>query len=195
MLLKNIVSIKAGYPFRGAITAIPNADVRVVQMKDTFVDQAIEWSDCISTELPSQRSADFLLENDILFTARGTKNYAVLVDTAVAHYQVVAAPHFYVLRLTTPHVLPAFLAWWLNQYPSQQYFQREAEGSVTKSIRRSVLENLPIAMPPLSKQHTIIGLANTLKQERQLSEQLLHNGERLMNTIANDLFNDKKVEP
>jgi hypothetical protein len=195
MLLKDIVSAKAGYPFRGAITALPNAAVRVVQMKDTFVDQAIEWSACITTELPSQRSADFLLENDILFTARGTKNYAVLVDAAVAHYQAVAAPHFYVLRLTTPRVLPAFLAWWLNQYPSQQYFQREAEGSVTKSIRRSVLENVPITMPSLSKQHAIIGLANTLKQERQLSEQLLRNGERLMNTIANDLFNDKEVAP
>lgn len=188
MLLKDIVSTKAGYPFRGAITVIPNAVVRVVQMKDTFVDQAIEWSACITTELPSQRSADFLSENDILFTARGTKNYAVLVDAAVAYYQAVAAPHFYVLRLTTPSVLPAFLAWWLNQYPSQQYFQREAEGSVTKSIRRSVLENTSIVAPSLGKQHAIIGLANTLKQERQLAEQLRHNGERLMNAIANDLL-------
>lgn len=195
MLLKDIVSAKAGYPFRGAITAIPNAAVRVVQMKDTFVDQAIEWSACICTELPSQRSADFLSENDILFVARGTKNYAVLVDAAVANYQAVVAPHFYVLRLTTPSVLPAFLAWWLNQYPSQQYFQREAEGSVTKSIRRSVLENTPIVAPSPDKQHAIIGLANTLKQERQLAEQLLHNGERLMNAIANDLFNDQKVVP
>ncbi len=188
MLLKNIVSAKAGYPFRGAITAIPNASVRVVQMKDTFVDQSIEWSACICTELPSQRSADFLSEDDILFAARGTKNYAVLVDAAAANYQAVAAPHFYVLRLTAPSVLPAFLVWWLNQHHSQQYFQREAEGSVTKSIRRNVLENTPIVAPSLGKQHAIIGLSNTLMQKRQLTEQLLRNGERLMNAIANDLL-------
>lgn len=188
MWLKDIASAKAGYPFRGAIMAIPNAAVRVVQMKDTFVDQVIDWSACLCTTLPSQRSADFLSANDILFSARGTKNYAVLVDEAVSHYQAVAAPHFFILRLATPDVLPAFLVWWLNQSPSQQYFQREAEGSVTKSIRRSVLENTPIVAPSLDRQHAIIGLANTLKQERQLAEQLLHNGERLMNAIANDLL-------
>ena len=195
MMLKGIASIKAGYPFRGAIADMPNAAVRVVQMKDTFVDQVIDWSDCLCTELPSQRSADFLSANDILFSARGTKNYAVLVDEAVSHYQVVAAPHFYVLRLTIPSLLPAFLAWWLNQYPSQQYFQREAEGSVTKSIRRSVLENTPIVVPTLSKQHAIIQLANTLAHEQQVLAQLQRNSEYLMSTIASDLFNDQAVVP
>lgn len=192
MWLKDIASAKAGYPFRGAIMAIPNAAVRVVQMKDTFVDQVIEWSACLCTALPSQRSADFLSANDILFSARGTKNYAVLVDEAVSHYQAVAAPHFFILRLATPDVLPAFLVWWLNQYPCQQYFQREAEGSVTKSIRRSVLENTPIVVPPLSKQHAIIQLANTLAREQQVLARLQRNGEHLMNTIANDLLNNKE---
>lgn len=187
MWLKDIASAKAGYPFRGAIMAIPNAAVRVVQMKDTFVDQVIDWSACLCTTLPSQRSADFLSANDILFSARGTKNYAVLVDEAVSHYQAVAAPHFFILRLATPDVLPAFLVWWLNQSPSQQYFQREAEGSVTKSIRRSVLENTPIVVPQLSKQHTIIQFANTLAREQQVLAQLQRNGEHLMNTIASDL--------
>ncbi|MEB4593205.1 hypothetical protein VSS37_19670 [Candidatus Thiothrix sp. Deng01] len=81
--------------------------------------------------------------------------------------------------------------WWLNQYPSQQYFQREAEGSVTKSIRRSVLENVPIVVPSPGKQYAIIQLANTLAREQQALAQLRRSGEHLMNTIANDLLNNK----
>src|SRR5699024_2836008 len=101
--------------------------------------------------------------------------------------QAVAAPHFFVVRLKKQKILPDFLAWLLNQLPSQRYFEQNAEGTLSKSIRRSVLEDVPIVIPPLAKQRAVIALAHTLREEQRLAQQLIASGERMMTVIANDL--------
>lgn len=70
--------------------------------------------------------------------------------------------------------------WLLNQAPAQRYFEQNAEGTLTKSIRRSVLEDAPVVVPPLAKQRAIIAMANTLGEEQRLIQRLVNNGERMM---------------
>ncbi|MDO9423874.1 MAG: hypothetical protein Q7T40_06755 [Methylobacter sp.] len=55
-----------------------------------------------------------------------------------------------------------------------------------------MLEDTPVAVPPLAKQQAIVRLAQTFRQEQQIVEQLLRNGERLLNTIATDLLKEFK---
>ena len=121
--------------------------------------------------------------------ARGSHNYAISIGQALttSGKQAVAAPHFFVVRLMKKDILPEFMVWLLNQIPAQRYFEQNAEGTLTKSIRRSVLEQAPIVVPPLARQRAIIAMANTLREEQQLIKQLVNNGERMMNSIANDL--------
>ena len=190
MKLKQLAHINLGYPFRGKISETEEADVLAVQMKDVASNSGVNWLGCVKTELGGKRKPDWLQLGDILFTARGSNNYAVQIDETVADYQAVAAPHFYVVRIKNDTLLPEYLTWLLNQEPCQRYFQREAEGSLHKSIRRSVLENTPIALPTQEKQRAIIGFANTLKRENQLLEQLVQNGQKMMQTIANDLLHN-----
>jgi len=192
VLLKELTHISVGYPFRGSIPEVAGGDVCVIQMKDVSPD-GINWNGCIKTELKGKRAPGWLQEGDILFTARGSRNYAALVDQQANQKPIVAAPHFYVLSCARQDVLPEYLAWFINQSPSQRYFQREAEGSLTKSIRRSVLESLPIVVPSLVKQHSIIKLAQTVSKERQVMQQLINRGEKLMNAIANDLLQDTNI--
>lgn len=80
------------------------------------------------------------------------------------------------------------MVWLLNQAPAQRYFEQNAEGTLTKSIRRSVLEDAPVVVPPLAKQRAIIAMANTLGEEQRLIQRLVNNGERMMGAIANDLY-------
>ena len=89
-------------------------------------------------------------------------------------------------------VQPEYLVWLLNQRPCQRYFEQKAEGTLTKSIRRTVLEDTPITIPPLAKQQAIAGLAQTLRQKQQIFDQYLRNGERLLNAIAIDLTNNEE---
>lgn len=189
LTLITIATISAGHPFRGKIPEAPGSGVLAVQMKDTSPHDGIRWADCVETELSGRRD-EGLRVGDILVAARGSRNYAVLIDGSLATTgkQAVAAPHFYIVRVTSPAILPEFLAWFLNQQPCQRYFELNAEGTLTKSIKRSALEATSIAIPPLKKQQAIIGLANSLKQELELIEQLRRNGEQMLSAIAADLL-------
>ncbi|OZB43550.1 MAG: restriction endonuclease subunit S [Alishewanella sp. 34-51-39] len=195
MKLKQIATINAGYPFRGKIPEVPGSAMVAVQMKDVSLTEGIRWSDCLETELTGKREPDYLTTGDILVAARGSHNYAVQVDQVLASIgkQAVAAPHFFVISLKKKDILPEFLVWLLNQTPTQRYFEQNAEGTLTKSIRRSVLEEAPVVVPPLAKQRAIISMAATLRDEHKLIQKLVSNGERMMNAIAKDLFENKEV--
>lgn len=195
MKLKQIAAINAGYPFRGKIPEVPGSAVVAVQMKDVSLTEGIRWSDCLATELTGKREPDYLTTGDILVAARGSHNYAVQVDQLLpaSGKQAVAAPHFFLVRLKndslkSKDILPEFLVWLLNQTPAQRYFEQNAEGTLTKSIRRSVLEDAPVVVPPLAKQRAIIAMAATLREEQRLIQKLVSNGERMMGAIANDLY-------
>lgn len=196
MKLKHLANISAGHPFRGKIPESPRSGIVVVQMKDASVQGFVNWDDCIETE-PTGRRDDCLQIGDILVAARGSRNYAVLIDNSLTATgkQAIAAPQFFIVRATVPQLLPEYLCWFLNQPPSQRYFDLNAEGTFTKALKRNALEEIPIAIPDLAKQRAIIGLANTLQQEIRLIEQLRRNGEQMLATIANELAADLLTAP
>jgi hypothetical protein len=196
MQLKHLGSISAGHPFRGKIPESPGSGILAVQMKDASESLRINWATCVETE-PLGRRDDGLQVGDILIAARGNHNYAVLIDDSLTATgrQALAAPQFFILRITTTLILPEYLCWFINQPPCQRYFELNAEGTHTKALKRNALEETPIVVPSLSKQHAIIGLANTLQQELQLIEQLRRNGEHLLATIARQLSSELIATP
>lgn len=195
MKLKQIATINAGYPFRGKLPEVEGSAVVAVQMKDVLLTEGIHWSGCTETELTGKREPEYLATGDILVAARGSRNYAVQVDQSQAYTgkRAVAAPHFFVISLKKKGVLPEFIVWLLNQAPARRYFEQNAEGTLTKSIRRSVLEDTPVVVPPLAKQRAIIAVADTLREEQKLMQELVTNGERMMSAIAKELFENKEV--
>lgn len=193
MQLKHLATISAGHPFRGKIPESPGSGIVAVQMKDASILSGVTWADCIETE-PTGRRDDCLQVGDILVAARGSRNYAVLIDNTLTATgkQAIAAPQFFIVRATAPQLLPEYLCWFLNQPPCQRYFELNSEGTLTKAIKRNALDEIPIAVPDLAKQQAIVGLANTLQQELRLIEQLRRNGEQLLASIANDLVRNVK---
>lgn len=190
--LKEIANITAGYPFRGRISEAAGSSVVVIQMKDVSPNEGIHWPSCLPTKLTGKRDPAYLKIGDILVTARGSHHFATPVDQTLTTMgrQAVAAPHFFVVSITRQDALPEFIAWLLNQTPAQHYFSQNAEGSLTKSIRRSVLEDTPVLIPPLVTQKNIIVTAKTLHEEEQVLKRLIKNGERIMNTMASDLYDN-----
>lgn len=191
MQLKDIASVGAGYPFRGKIPEVQDSAVIVVQMKDASISMGIKWGECVKTELTGKKQPEWLDPKDILVAARGNHYYAVQVGNGLLEndFQAVAAPHFFVLRMIRSDVLPEYLTWLLNQSPCQKYLEQNAEGSMSKSIRRSVLEETPIAVPHIAKQQAIADMVRALRKEQKIVEQLLRNGEQMMTIIATDLLN------
>ena len=86
------------------------------------------------------------------------------------------------------HLLPEFLAWQLNQAPAQRYFAQSAEGSRQLSIRRAVLEAVPLRVPPLSQQQAVVALQRTADAERRVLQTLIDHRAAELAAIAERLL-------
>jgi len=185
--LHDVADIKAGYPFREAITESSDDGVPVVRIKDLRPDGPIDWSKVIRSVLTGRR-VDSLQNGDILFVARGAHSLAYCLNGVPE--QAVCTPHFFQIHLKPQSgLLPEFLAWQMNQKPAQEYFERSAEGSaLVRNIRRQVLESLKVVVPPLKKQKQILALHEVVQQERRLLEQMIDNGQRIMDATAKQVL-------
>lgn len=186
--LSELVKITPGYPFRGKIPEKGEGDAYAVQMKDVAEGSVKSWDDLVRTELGGRRKPDWLEVEDVLFLVRGNKNYAVHLDEVPL--PSVISPHFLLLRVRSDaELVPAFLSWQINQAPAQRYFDASAEGSVQRSIRKAVLEALPLVVPDLETQHRVVSLAQAARSEAEIYMELIANRERELKAVASKILN------
>ncbi|SHO57052.1 restriction endonuclease subunit S [Vibrio quintilis] len=192
--LKQIVEIRAGHPFRGAIKESTNGNGYVIQIRDQNEDGQIAWAQLIQAEVIGRKAPEWLMPGDILFSARGIRNISSVVhahEIGELNLPVVCSPHYFQIRVNHgTDILPEFLAWQLNQTIAQRYFQQSAEGSVQVSIRRSVLEQTLITVPSLVKQQQIIKLAECASREKQIYRKLIELRNAELDEIARQIFKD-----
>ena len=190
--LREIADISAGYPLRGAVDELALGDVAIVQMRNVGQSTGVNWDEVQRIALPSKRAPAFLAAGDIIFTTRGTRNFALALDAVEG--KAVCSPHFFVIRaFDAGLILPAFLAWQINQRPAQEYFQREATGSHILNIRREVIENLPLTIPPLATQRAIIALTKAASDERLALTRLIDNRNQQLEAIALGLHYSERL--
>lgn len=182
----SVVDVKPGYPFRGSIEESTEGNTLAVQMKDVDPEHGVNWSGVIRTSLVGRKHPEWLKAGDVLFVSKGARFYAVCLDEPPS--AAVCSPHFFLLQvLPRAELLPAFLAWQINQPPFQRQLQQAAEGSSQLSIRRPVLEALTLSVPSLADQQRIVALADLARRERQTHHQLIHNREQQLQALAEGL--------
>ncbi len=186
--LSELVTIQAGYPFRGAIQEVPKGTVKAVQPKDISDLGELLTDELVTTELTGKRAADWLQQGDILFINKGLRHIACCVPEDMA--QTTLAPSLFLLRVKPElqgRLNPQFLTWQINQPPVQRYFNNSAEGSHQVSIRKPILAAAPVALPDINTQNTIARLYTASIRENALLHQLIINRQRQLNAIASDL--------
>tara|TARA_B110000211_G_scaffold225627_1_gene278095 strand:+ start:483 stop:1091 length:609 start_codon:yes stop_codon:yes gene_type:complete len=183
--LSDIADIRSGHPFRGSIEQDINGDVHVVQVRNTKATGEIVQDEVITTTLTSKKQPDWLKTGDILFVAKGAKHYSALVEDLPK--QTVCSPHFFLVRIKPAFkelVTPEFICWQLNQLPAQRYFQTTAEGSLYLSVRRQILEYVPITMLPIDKQRQLTAMHRCAVKEQKVLQQLIENRQQQLDAIA-----------
>ena len=186
-LLNEIADVRLGHPFRGAVPEVESGSARVVQIRDLSRDGLRNCDGLLRTELEGRKDPDWLQDQDVLFVAKGANAYAAPVLRAPE--RTVCSQHIYVVRVREPdHMLPAFLAWQLNQSPAQRYLRQSAEGSHHLSIRRSVLDATRIQIPPLEQQRAVIELERLARAEREVMHSLIKNRESELAIFAERLL-------
>jgi len=170
--LGDIASIRQGHPFRGAIVACADGPVRVIQLKNVTAAGVQDADDLLRTRLSHRKTPDWVKDGDVLLAARGSHPAAALLCSPPE--STVCSPHLYVIRLEDPAtVMPAFLAWQLNQPGAQDYLRGQSAGSRQQSVRKASVEALTIQVPSLLRQMRIVSVARTAQLERFHCEQLM----------------------
>ena len=187
-ILECLVDVQSGHPFRGSIPEVADGNGFALQMRDLNPDGSVAWPNLVRTSVEGRREPDWLAPGDVVFVARGQRNYAVCLSEVPL--PTVCSQYFFLLRCTTPKLSPEFLAWQINSAPCQRYLAKNAEGTDQLGIRRPVLESLQIAVPELETQHKIVSLHRHAVAERRVLESLIRNREQQLDVLAFDLFSN-----
>ena len=110
----------------------------------------------------------FVRTGDVVFRPRGDRNTASLVDQRFREETLVLVP-LLILRAKPAVVLPEFLAWAVNQPPSQRHFDRVARGTNMRMVLRPGIEDLKIEVPQLEVQRRIVAVDRLARRERELA--------------------------
>ena len=150
-ILNQIASIELGFQLRSQVIQSPESKELLIQMKDVSKTNGVNWKTCVPTQLPGKKMPQWLCDGDVIVVARGFNFFAAHIQDIPQGFQAVAAPAFFVLSKINAQILPEYLTWWLNQVPTQRYFEKSAEGAISKSLKRNALENTPVIIPPLEQ--------------------------------------------
>jgi hypothetical protein len=181
--------MRAGYPFRSGIPLDPDGTVSVIQGRDVdatrlrIVSSAAAMAHIAASGI--RNLAEHTLDAaDVILMARGPRNYAVPVGHPLPHPCIVAGS-FHVLRPDEKRVIPAFLAWLLNQECAQTFMRINNSGTTIPMITLDMLRALPVRLPPLAVQRHVAELNALVEHERNLMAQLTTARRNLLRGWAN----------
>lgn len=102
--------------------------------------------------------------------SRGERNRSAVIVSCPPN--TVPTVAFFVLKPNPNVVLPAYLAWYLNQVPAQSAITQIRTGAGTPIVQRPQFEALPVLLPPLSTQRQVVHLSELLQREQDLMHQM-----------------------
>ncbi len=163
--LKHITSIQTG------VFAKPIQKGEIVYLQAKHFDENGELSETLFPDLNADNRTDkhLLKKGDVLFAAKGTKNFAAWYDNEIP---AVASTSFFVIRLIEKNVLPGYLTWFLNHPRTQLLLKAHARGTSIASISKAVLSDLEIPIPDIQKQELILKIFKLRNKEKSLKQQI-----------------------
>lgn len=145
----------------------PDGDVGILRLGDVnYEDRSVDWSELMRVSDYDPGPHHFLQRSDILIVGRGSRRTAIFVTDPPP--RTVADRTFYVARPNRDRVVPAFLAWYLNEARAQHYLDVHAQGTSIKALKKSALERLPVPCADLDVQNQIAEVSRLLERERDL---------------------------
>ena len=165
-LIKNITCIQTGLFAKAAGIG------EVVYLQSRHFDEYGQLLTTLFPDLMADGISDkhLLRQGDVLFAAKGTKNFAALYENR--NKPAVASTSFFVIRLTDKKVLPEYLAWFLNNHSIQTLLKGQAIGTSIPSISKQVLENLEIFVPGIETQNAILQITKLRNKEKALRQEI-----------------------
>ena len=180
--MSTVASIQVGYQARAGIKEGARGTHRLIQSKDFDSFHRLQPENL--TLFSPERNPEIysVRKGDVLFQARGMAHFACCIEDDLEN--TLAAGSFYILRIRDGRLLPAYLAWWLNQPEVQAYFRAQAVGTGISFVSKKTLADLEIRIPPVGVQEKITRINALLRHERILAERLSLLRSQLANAVC-----------
>jgi hypothetical protein len=191
LTIGEVATVLPGYAVKGRVEHDPAGCCQVILGKHLVPGQPYRYSPAHELRITPRRGTEryLVVPGDVLLASRGAANYTVEVKDVPD--QTIAPATFYVLRprvdlLTAIH--PGYLAWVLEQAPTQAQIAQIRTGAATPIIQRDELNGVTIPFPPLAEQRRIAALAALVQRERDLLRQLDEATQRKHQAIGSALY-------
>jgi hypothetical protein len=172
--LSDMAVITPGFSTPGAIQHQPDGRFQIIQPR--HIDElgrpfAFDESlHAMRMDLPGRAMGYCIHPGEVLFMSRGERNRSAVIVSCPPN--TVPTVAFFVLKPNPNVVLPAYLAWYLNQVPAQSAITQIRTGAGTPIVQRPQFEALPVLLPPLSTQRQVVHLSELLQREQDLMHQM-----------------------
>lgn len=174
LILRNKIIKRLGdiSTIQTGLFAKSNAKGDIVYLQAKHFNENGQLSTSLHPDLESWSISEkhLLKPGDVLFAAKGLKNFAAVYESH--NPPSVASTSFFVIRLRDNNVLPQFLAWHLNHPVAQKFLKAGAIGSSIPSISKAVLESLEIPIPSMETQEAILKVTSLRKLELSIKKQM-----------------------
>jgi hypothetical protein len=176
--MEDLAEVQIGYQFRGKVKEDPQGSHAVVQIKNIANWERIAWDELARINPIGDFERYLVTRGDVLFLARGKRQLAFYVDCDPV--ETLVASYFYLLRADVEVIVPAYLAWYLNQRPAQRFFYNRARGSRILMMAKGEFLDLPVTLPSLEDQRRIVTLEGLARREVSLHQELIRRRRQLV---------------
>jgi hypothetical protein len=171
MALHEVCEVQVGYTARSRLEPARDGGVPAIQLRDLRGEQQADLSSLPVYPLGPSFERYWAGAGDILFRSRGERNTAVPIPPDAKGAAVAILP-LIVLRPKRDLVDPAYLAWFINQKPAQQHFDKCAHSGPMRMIPKNCIDDLEVLLPSLEAQRLIVEIAALARREHALTQQL-----------------------
>lgn len=168
MRLGDACTIHTGYTARGRLEPAIVGGALAIQLRDISPEGHVDPDRLTRVQIDGSPDRYLVRAGDVVFRSRGDRNTASALDERFREPAVAVLP-LLVLRPKRALITSEYLAWIINQPPTQRYFDSAARGTNIRMIPRSSLDELEIDVPDLETQKKIIAIDALAARELELS--------------------------
>ena len=164
-----------------------------IQLRDISPEGVVDPQRLTRVQLDDLADRYFVRAGDVVFRSRGERNTASALDERLREPALAVLP-LMVLRPNRDVVVPAYLAWAINQPPAQRHFDTAARGTNIRMIPRSSLDDLELDIPDIETQRRIVAIDALAERERELSQLAAETRRKMMSLILVERANRMRTE-
>ncbi|MCM8623306.1 MAG: restriction endonuclease subunit S [Candidatus Accumulibacter sp.] len=143
---------------------------------------------CVSAEVAARLSKHQVRPGDLLFARRGEIGRHAIITESERGW--LCGTGCFLVRVDSPESVPTYVSFYLSTDESVEWLNRHAAGVVMPNLSNTVLQRVPVALPPLPEQKKIAHILSTVQRAIEAQERIIQTTTELKMALMHKLFTE-----